>query len=360
MKVIEVDAERRYLVKIDVSWMSELSQAIAGRRQVAVVVSNEMSDRIRAELASLSVPDIALHLLEIADGEDGKSAPSLISLWEELSDLGLTRDDLLVGIGGGAVTDLTGFLAATWLRGIDWIAVPTTMAGMVDAAIGGKTGINLPSGKNLVGAFHSPVEVLIDLSWLATLPDRDFSAGLAEVVKCGFISDSSILSSLTEIRTLHELKAEREVILDLIGKAVLVKANIVSADFTESSLRELLNYGHTFGHAIELESGFSLRHGECVSIGMVFVAELAFSRKLISQDLLDSHRRILQSLNLPTSLPTSFSASDLSSLIGIMMGDKKARAGKIRFVLLSSDQGTVRVDDVTSEEIAAAYEKVLA
>lgn len=355
MKVIEVVAEESYKVKLDISWVPELSSFIALRRKVAIVISESM----RHQIPQLSAEGVQVHLLEIADGEDGKSSQTLIRLWDELNNLGLTRDDLLVGIGGGAVTDLTGFLAATWLRGIDWIAVPTTMAGMVDAAVGGKTGINISGGKNLVGSFHSPIAVLIDTSWLITLSDRDFAAGLAEVVKCGFISDQSILDSLKALQSLKELRDNPHLTSELISKAVTVKASIVSADFTEASLREVLNYGHTFGHAIELESNFSLRHGEAVAIGMVFVAELAFARALISQEALRSHRSILGALGIPTSLPQSFTIDNLPSLIRTMMGDKKARAGKIRFVLLSGDQGTVRVDDVNTDELAAAYEKVI-
>ena len=171
------------------------------------------------------------------------------------------------------MTDLAGFVAASWLRGIDWIAVPTTLAGMVDAAIGGKTGINTNAAKNLVGAFHSPVAVIVDTKWLRSLSRRDFAAGLAEVVKCGFIRDPEILF-LLQGHNLDSVIANENLTRNLISRAVTVKADVVNQDFKESDLREILNYGHTFGHAVEKHSGYQLRHGECVSIGMAFMAHL--------------------------------------------------------------------------------------
>jgi 3-dehydroquinate synthase len=299
-----------------------------------------------------------VHLFEIPDGESGKSADVLFSLWNKLNNAGFTRGDLLVGVGGGAVTDLTGFLAATWLRGVDWVAVPTTLAGMVDAAVGGKTGINTELGKNLVGAFHSPVAVLADLNWLETLSDRDFAAGLAEVIKCGFIADKEILKSLSGL-DIKAIRGNRALVQSLIERAVAVKAHVVSEDFKEGSLREILNYGHTFGHAIETHSHYALRHGEAVSIGMVFVAEIAHSRGLISTDLLKQHRDILSKVGLPTTLPETFTVADLSTLISSMQRDKKVKSGKIRFVVLHEDHQLARLDDVNTDELSSAYEKVL-
>ncbi len=212
----------------------------------------------------------------VPDAEAAKSVEVLAGLWARLGQSGFTRSDLVVGIGGGATTDLAGFVAASWLRGVQVVQVPTSLLAVVDAAVGGKTGINTAEGKNLVGAFHPPVEVLCDPAWLQTQPRADYVSGLAEVIKCGFIADPAILD-------LIEAAPERAVdpsldpalALELITRAVRVKAEVVAADLTESSLREILNYGHTFGHAIEQVEHFTWRHGDAVAVGMVYVAELA-------------------------------------------------------------------------------------
>jgi 3-dehydroquinate synthase len=354
MREIAISADRDYSVFIDINWLTQLKSFSEGRQQVGIIVSTQMRDRLNTLLPEME----KVHLFEIPDGESGKSADVLFSLWNKLNNAGFTRGDLVVGVGGGAVTDLTGFLAATWLRGVDWVAVPTTLAGMVDAAVGGKTGINTELGKNLVGAFHSPVAVLADLNWLETLSDRDFAAGLAEVIKCGFISDKEILKSLSGL-DIKAIRSNRALVQSLIERAVAVKAHVVSEDFKEGSLREILNYGHTFGHAIEIHSHYALRHGEAVSIGMVFVAEIAHSRGLISTDLLKQHRDILSKVGLPTTLPETFTVADLSTLISSMQRDKKVKSGKIRFVVLHEDHQLARLDDVNTDELSSAYEKVL-
>ena len=349
MKRIKVTSERTYDVVVGCKWIDELTPLLKGRTRMGVVVASSLRDRI-SPLDSL---DVDLHVFEIEDGEGAKSANNLELLWQWLGAGGFTRSDLLVAVGGGATTDIAGFAAATWLRGIDWVAVPTTVAGMVDAAVGGKTGMNSSFGKNLIGAFHSPIAVLSDLSWLTTLSDRDFSAGLAEVAKCGFISDDQILeilqkNSLTAIRSSTGLTSE------LIERAVNVKASVVSSDFRESFAREILNYGHTLAHAIEVDSDFSLRHGEAVSIGMVFAAELAGVKGLLSPELISLHRSILSSLNLPTSYPPSA----WKDLLPVLSLDKKARGNQIRFVAISEIGKTRRLDDCTVEELALAYERI--
>jgi len=351
---ISISADRKYSVFIDASWVSNLQGLSSDRQKVGVVVSSNMRDR----LSAVDLGSGQFHLFEIPDGEAGKSAEVLFALWNKLNVAGFTRGDLLVGVGGGAVTDLTGFLAATWLRGIDWVAVPTTLAGMVDAAVGGKTGINTELGKNLVGAFHSPIAVLVDLNWLETLSNRDFAAGLAEVIKCGFIADEEILRSIDSMG-INEIRANKELVQSLIERAVAVKAHVVSEDFKEGSLREILNYGHTFGHAIETHSQYALRHGEAVSIGMIFVAEIARARGLISAERFDRHRQILSQVGLPIKLPDTFTLADLPTLTASMQRDKKVKAGKVRFVVLHEGNQLARLDDVNSSEITLAYEKVL-
>jgi 3-dehydroquinate synthase len=298
-------------------------------------------------------------VIEIPDGEAGKSSTTLNYIWDRLAAAGFTRSDLIVGIGGGTVTDISGYAAASWLRGIDWVAIPTTLAGMVDASVGGKTGINSPYGKNLIGAFHSPVSVIVDTSWLKTLSDRDFAAGLAEVIKCGFIDDPKILS-LIDSKSLAEVRGDSALVSELINRSISTKAKVVSEDFKESELREILNYGHTFGHAIERVSDYSIRHGEAVSIGMVFVAELSEQAGLINQETVNHHRKVLAAIGLPTSLASVPGGNNWPALHAAMSLDKKARGSQIRFVVLHEIGNCGRLEGVTEEQLKSAYERVLA
>ena len=347
MKTVHVSAEREYDVVIDCNWHDEFLQVVAGRSRVAIVVSTALRSRI-SDLPSI---DAEVHIFEIADGEEGKAVAMLESLWNHLGAAGFTRSDLLIAIGGGATTDVGGFAAATWLRGMDWI--PTTLAGMVDAAVGGKTGINSGYGKNLIGAFHSPIRVLIDLSWLATLSDRDFAAGLAEIAKCGFIVDGEILALLSG-KTISDLRNSRAVTVDLITRSLQVKASVVGADFKESFAREVLNYGHTLGHAIELHSKFALRHGEAVAIGMVYVAQLAHQKGILSSQILAQHRDLLTALGLPT----TYRGDAWPQLLRMIALDKKARGRAVRFVAISDIGKTLRLEDLTQSELSTAYERI--
>ena len=349
MHKVEVKAEQRYEVTIGCNWQEELNRVIETRSRVAIVVSTAL--RLRVE--SIQNGDSRIVILEIPDGEQGKDFATLESLWTRLGGAGFTRSDLIVAIGGGATTDIAGFAAATWLRGIDWIAIPTTLAGMVDAAIGGKTGLNTIFGKNLVGSFHSPIEVLIDTHWLETLSDRDFAAGLAEVVKCGFIADREILSLLSG-KDLPEIRLAKHLTEELITRSIEIKARVVGEDFKEGFAREVLNYGHTMGHAIELHSKFALRHGEAVAIGMVYVAELARMKGLITEDIVSLHRSLLVRLGLPVSYP----ASAWHELLPLLSLDKKARGKSVRFVAISKLGTTLRLEDVSESDLAGAYERV--
>jgi 3-dehydroquinate synthase len=319
------------------------------RSRVAIVCSSAMRSRI----GFIDAPDVEIHLMEIPDGEAGKEAKTLESLWDQLGAAGFTRSDLLVAIGGGATTDIAGFAAATWLRGIDWLAIPTTLAGMVDAAVGGKSGMNSAFGKNLVGAFHSPLEVLIDTKWLETLPDRDFAAGLAEVVKCGFIADREILTLLSG-KSLSEIRSSKKLTEELILRSVKIKADVVGEDFREGFAREVLNYGHTLGHAVELHSKYALRHGEAVSIGLVFIAELAHLKGILSEELVALHRSLLYRLGLPTTYP----GKAWDELLPMLSLDKKARGKSLRFVAISGIGSALRLDDVSQSDLVKAYERV--
>ena len=266
-------------------------------------------------------------------------------MWSKCAAEGIARADAIIGIGGGATTDLAGFAASSWLRGISWYAIPTSLAGMVDAAVGGKTGINARSGKNLIGSFYSPTEVLIDLAFLNTLPKRDLSAGMAEVLKCGFIADYRILNLAQD----DDLDYQQ-----LITRAIKVKADVVSKDFKESKLREILNYGHTLGHAIEKNSGYKLRHGEAVSIGMVFAAELSKKLAGLSDDAVLLHRELLRNFDLPISYPIN----KFKPLLALLANDKKVRNSKLRFIGISKIGKPVWFDDVSPSTLSKVYERI--
>lgn len=347
--IIEVAAEQTYPVIIDSSWKVELSKLLVGRNKAAIIVSEKMQGSIKDLVAT----DAEVLIFPIPDGEAGKSSATLNKIWDWLGAAGFTRSDLIIGIGGGAVTDFAGFAAASWLRGIDWIAIPTTVAGAVDAAIGGKTAINSEYGKNLIGAFHSPTAVIIDVSWFDSISDRDFAAGLAEVVKAGFISDAKILD-LIGTSEISDLRTNRDTVIELITRAIKVKAKVVSSDFRESFDREVLNYGHTLGHAIELHCKYDLRHGECVAIGMAFMAQLQLSLGLITPELAQQHLDILKNLGLPI----SYQRQAWPSLLASMYLDKKSRGKTLRLVTIKGIGITDRLENPDEKILLAAYEKV--
>ena len=349
MNIISISADRDYEVAIDVDWREAIEPYLASRGQVAVIVSEAMRDRI----INLPVTDAQIHIFTVPDSEAGKSFATFQKMLDWLGAAGFTRNDLIVAVGGGAVTDLSGFVASSWLRGIDWVAVPTTLAAMVDAAVGGKTGINSEYGKNLIGSFYSPISVLVDLSWLSTLSDRDFAAGLAEVIKCGFIVDTKIVELLTD-RNLLEVRSDRDLTLELIARSIAVKAKVVSGDFKESFDREILNYGHTLGHAIELHSKYTMRHGECVSIGLVFAANLANQTGILADQATDLHEKILSNLGLPT----SYESRHWPELRANMAIDKKSRSGTLRFVAISEFGKTLRIEAPSESDLLAAYERL--
>ncbi|WJZ02795.1 3-dehydroquinate synthase [Corynebacterium freiburgense] len=295
---------------------------------------------------------IRVHLAEVPDAEAGKTLSVAEGLWDLCGSFGLGRRDTIIGLGGGAVTDLAGFVAACWMRGIDVIQVPTTLLAMVDAAVGGKTGINTSAGKNLVGAFHEPAAVCIDLDYLRTLPVDELIAGSAEIIKTGFIADEEILR-LYEADSAACLQVEGY-LPELIGRSVAVKARVVSNDLKESGLREILNYGHTFGHAVELRENFKWKHGNAVAVGMMFIAELAELHGLIDAHLVERHRSILESIGLPTTyVPGCF-----DELFTGMGRDKKNRDGKLRFVVLTGAGETARLEGPRIELLQAAYERI--
>jgi 3-dehydroquinate synthase len=260
---------------------------------------------------------------------------------------------MVIGFGGGTITDLAGFVAATWLRGVGIVQIPTTLLAMVDAAVGGKTGVNTTEGKNLVGVFHSPSAVIVDLETLNTLPKMELLAGFAEVVKCGFISDPEILK-LIESDFEKAVDPTTGVFEELVRRSVQVKADVVAVDFKESGLREILNYGHTLGHAIELAERYKWRHGAAISIGMVFVAELAHLNGRLAIEVVQRHRDILVKLGLPVSYP----AEKWPQLLANMQIDKKSRGGNLRFVVLDEIAKPTIMHAPTEEILFAAFQEI--
>lgn len=292
-------------------------------------------------------------LVEIPDSEEGKHIEVASFCWQVLGQSDFTRSDAVVSVGGGAVSDLAGFVAATWLRGVRVVHMPTTLLGMVDAAVGGKTGINTAEGKNLVGSFHPPAGVLADLDTLLTLPKNELISGLAEVIKCGFIADGKILD-LIEDNTGQVTNPHSPILRELIERAVQVKADIVGADLKESNQRQMLNYGHTLGHAIELAERYQYRHGAAVAVGMVFAAELARSVGRLDDETVERHKRILEGVGLPT----SYQGDRWATLLDGIRRDKKNRGEQLRFVILEA-QGAPAIYDVPDESLLfAAYQEI--
>jgi 3-dehydroquinate synthase len=352
---VQVAVDPPYPVVIGTGLLNELDELLSGRNKVAILyqpVLTQTAEAIRNHLADKGVD---AHRVEIPDAEAGKDLPVVGFIWDVLGRIGLGRKDALISLGGGAATDVAGFAAATWLRGVSIVHVPTTLLGMVDAAVGGKTGINTKAGKNLVGAFHQPLAVLADLATLETLPQNELVCGMAEVVKAGFIADPVILD-LIEADPQAALDPKGDVLPELIVRSIKVKAEVVAADEKESELREILNYGHTLAHAIELRERYQWRHGAAVSVGLVFVAELARLAGRLDDATAERHRTILESLGLPV----SYDADALPQLMEYMAGDKKTRAGVLRFVVLDGLAKPGRMVGPDPSLLAAAYAGVVA
>lgn len=350
---VQVAVDPPYPVLVGTGLLGELAELLAGRHRVAILYQPTLIQTAELIRGHLAERGIDAHRIEIPDAEAGKDLPVLGFIWEVLGRIGVERKDALVSLGGGAVTDLAGFAAATWMRGIPIVHVPTTLLGMVDAAVGGKTGINTDAGKNLVGAFHQPTAVVADLATLETLPRNEIVAGMAEVVKAGFIADPVILD-LIEADPAAALDASGDTLPELIRRAVAVKADVVAADEKESQLREILNYGHTLAHAIERRERYEWRHGAAVSVGLVFAAELGRLAGRLDDATADRHQRILTSLGLPV----TYDADALPQLLEYMAGDKKTRSGMLRFVVLDALAKPGRLEGPDPALVAAAYAEV--
>ena len=330
---IPVQVERPYDVTIGRSLLSDIVSSLPGAARIAVIHPAALQTTAATIVDAFRDAGKVAISIETPDAEAAKTAEVASYCWQVLGQSGFTRSDAVVSVGGGATTDLAGFVAATWLRGVAVVHVPTTLLAMVDAAVGGKTGINSAEGKNLIGAFHHPKAVFCDLNALETLPRNDVIAGMGEVVKCGFIADPVILS-LVEGDPTGITDPASSALRESIERAIRVKAEVVADDFTESKVgglgREILNYGHTFGHAIERTERYQWRHGAAVSVGMVFVAELARLGGRMSDALVDRHRATLEAVGLPT----TYRGDRWPQLMEAMAVDKKARGSLLRFVIL--------------------------
>jgi 3-dehydroquinate synthase len=359
---IAVKAERPYQVLVGNGLLAMVPGLLGGGVQRVALLHPPTMIKTAEQLSHiLRAAGLEAVRIDVPDAEAAKSVAVAERCWSIRGNAGFTRSDGVVGLGGGATTDLAGFVAATWLRGVRVVMVPSSVLGMVDAAVGGKTGINTAEGKNLVGCFYEPVGVICDLDLLATLPGPHLVAGLAEVIKCGFISDPEILTMIESDPT-SAVRPDSPMLRDLVERAVSVKALVVAADFRETTStgstigRELLNYGHTIGHAIERRERFGWRHGDAISVGMVFVAELARLAGRLDQPTAARHRAVLSSVGLPT----SYAADAFDDLLHTMALDKKTRGSTLRFVILN---GLASAEILTAPEedlLRAAYAAVAA
>ncbi|MFI6701369.1 3-dehydroquinate synthase [Streptomyces sp. NPDC050509] len=345
-----------YEVLVGRQLLGELPALIGPRvRRIAVIHPEALEgtgEALRADLAEQGYEAVAI---QVPNAEEAKTAEVAAYCWKALGQTGFTRSDVIIGVGGGATTDLAGFVAATWLRGVRWIAVPTTVLAMVDAAVGGKTGINTAEGKNLVGAFHPPAGVLCDLAALDSLGVNDYVSGMAEIIKAGFIADPAILE-LVESDPQGARTPAGPHTAELIERSIRVKAEVVSNDLKEAGLREILNYGHTLAHAIEKNERYKWRHGAAVSVGMVFAAELGRLAGRLDDATADRHRAVLESVGLPL----TYRGDQWPKLLETMKVDKKSRGDLLRFIVLDGLGKPTVLEGPDPAVLLAAYGEVSA
>ncbi|GAC1380271.1 MAG: 3-dehydroquinate synthase [Marmoricola sp.] len=368
--VTRLEVPGRYEVVIGTGILNEVV-AMLGEppTRVAVCAPAAHPDLAEPVVAHLAAAGCQVLRLDLPDGEAAKTAAIAVDAWERLGAAGFTRSDAVVTVGGGTVTDMGGFIASTWLRGVRVVHVPTTLLAMVDAAVGGKTGMNTSAGKNLVGAFHEPAGVVCDLDFLISLPEPEMVSGLAEVLKCGFIADPEILT-IADRAAAALLDPRSTELRDVVERAIRVKVEVVAGDLRETGGtdahpgREALNYGHTFAHALEKATDYRMRHGDAVALGMVYVAELSRRSGHIDGALAARHAEVLASVGLPTSFGHPRVAAlglgdhDFDELLAAMRVDKKARGAHLRFVVLDGLARPVTVTDPTLDDLRAAHQQV--
>ena len=356
MKRVTVGVDPPYDVVVGRGALRELASVLAGRRRVAVVSQSAVADRYGDD-ACAGAPNTAVFL--IGDGEAAKTLTTVEQLGRELSAWGLLRDDIVVALGGGVVGDVAGFTAAIYNRGVAFVQVPTTLLAQIDAAVGGKTGVNLPEGKNLLGAFHQPTAVVGDVDTLGTLPAREYRAGLGEVAKYALIAPPSggrgALAELVEADADAIRGRDPDVLTELVYRCVELKAEFVTRDPDErTGLRAILNYGHTLAHALEASGNYDdLLHGEAVAVGLVFAGALAAALGRVDASTAEQQRELVSALGLPIRAPDGL---DAEALLELMRRDKKAKGG-LTFVL-PGPNGIERVDDPPAAALERAFEAV--
>jgi 3-dehydroquinate synthase len=352
---ITVGGDQPYDVTVGRGILDRVADALPASARKVLVVHPPTLAAHAAALREFLLADGSRDVLiaEVPDAEQGKRVEVAAFCWQILGQADFTRTDAIVGFGGGAVTDLAGFVAATWLRGVAIVQVPTTVLGMVDASVGGKTGINTAEGKNLVGAFWPPKAVICDLELLDGLSPNERTAGFAEVVKAGFIWAPEILD-LIEADPVAVVDPQTAAFRRSIELAIEMKARVVSEDLREAGLREILNYGHTLGHAIEHAERYRWRHGAAISIGMVFAAELSRLAGRLPDAAAQRHRDILETLGLPT----SYRAGAWPQLLATMQRDKKSRGGMLRFIVLDDIARPTVLQAPDESLLYAAYQEV--
>ena len=344
--------DRSYPIYIESGLLSDrrMLDQLLGDRSVCLVTNTTVSELYLNRVLVTLGGDRKVTTVTLPDGEQFKTMAALEQVLTAALEEKHERSTVFIALGGGVVGDITGFSASAFLRGADFIQMPTTLLAQVDSSVGGKTGINHSMGKNLIGAFHQPMAVLCDTQTLETLPDREFSAGIAEVIKYGLIADKAFFYDLVE--NAEALKSrDPEVLGRVIARCCAIKADVVSRDEREGGVRAILNLGHTFGHAIEKEQGFGeWLHGEAVAAGMVMATRISVSRGHVSSDVLDDLLVFLKTFDLPCAPPSGMTAE---VFLSAMQGDKKVKAGRIRYILLSELGEALIVDDVSESEIAA-------
>lgn len=355
VKTISVTGPTPYDITVGRDILDRVRLALGSTvRKVLIVHPPTLANRA-AELRDRLMSEGGLDVLvaEIPDAEQGKRIEVAAFCWQIMGQADFTRTDAVIGYGGGSVTDLAGFVAATWLRGVQVVQVPTTVLGLVDAAIGGKTGVNTNEGKNMVGAFWAPRAVIGDLDQLGSLSANEATAGYAEVVKAGLIWAPEILETI-EAGPQRAVDPSTDEFRRTVELAIEMKATVVSSDFREAGLREILNYGHTLGHAIEHAERYQWRHGAAISIGMMYVAELSRLAGRLSDAVVDRHRSVLESLGLPI----TYRAGAWPTLLATMQRDKKARGGMLRFIVLDDIAKPTVLQAPDESLMFAAYQEV--
>ena len=349
MKEIRVElGDRSYTIRVQMGLLDKVGFLLPRASKVVIVTDSNVGP-LYAERAGYSISKAGYNArtITIAAGEDHKNRESLELIYDEMLEFGLDRSSLVVALGGGVVGDIAGFAAATFMRGIAYAQVPTTLLADVDSSVGGKTAIDHPRGKNMIGAFHQPSAVIIDPATLRTLPEEEIAAGMAEVIKYGVIRDAEFFAYL-EARAQDIKGLEAGAVEHVITVCCRIKAEVVAADEREAGLRAILNYGHTMGHALEAATGYGrYRHGEAVAIGMNMAAKIARAMGMVSDEFVARQARLIAAFDLPLDPPDDVG---LERLIESARADKKARGGRVRFVL-PERIGSVIISDAVTDDV---------